>query len=187
MGRMRDLDSETITGLLADGDRLRVVAALVLGAVTVDDLAAATGLDVRAAGSALARLVGAGLVEQDGHGYRLAEESIRTAARRAGAPDSDHAAEADADTVLPRTIRPFVRAGRIVQLPVARTKLRQVLDMVSQDFEPGHRYGEPEVNEMLRRWNDDVATLRRYLVEEGFLDRQGGGGTYWRAGGTVAV
>ncbi|MGY6499896.1 MAG: DUF2087 domain-containing protein [Acidimicrobiales bacterium] len=186
---MSDLDPETITGLLADGDRLRVVAALVLGAVTVDDVATATGLDVRAAGSALARLVGAGLVERDSHGYRVVEESIRDAARHAGTARAGASQDEGADDggSLPRTMRPFVRDGRIVQLPTARTKRRQVLDLVSQDFEPGHRYREPEVNDMLSRWNDDVATLRRYLVDEGFLDRQGGGGTYWRAGGTVTV
>jgi hypothetical protein len=47
------------------------------------------------------------------------------------------------------------------------------------------RYGEPEVNELLRRFHDDHATLRRTLVDEGFLDRSGG--EYWRAGGRVVA
>ncbi|CAN5920546.1 hypothetical protein BH23ACT10_BH23ACT10_05690 [soil metagenome] len=47
------------------------------------------------------------------------------------------------------------------------------------------RYGEPEVNELLRRFHDDHATLRRALVDEGFLDRSGG--EYWRAGGRVVA
>nr|WP_272955439.1 DUF2087 domain-containing protein [Pedococcus badiiscoriae] len=44
-------------------------------------------------------------------------------------------------------------------------------------------YDETEVNNTLRAWHDDVAALRRYLVEEGFVERRDG--RYWRAGGTV--
>jgi hypothetical protein len=39
------------------------------------------------------------------------------------------------------------------------------------------------VNRVLARWHPDTAALRRYLVDEGFLDRDGG--QYWRTGGTV--
>ena len=38
---------------------------------------------------------------------------------------------------------------------------------------------------MLRRYHDDYAALRRYLVDEGFMTREGG--VYWRSGGTVRV
>jgi hypothetical protein len=184
-GRMGDLSSQEIAGLLADGHRLRVVAALALGAVTVDEVMVATHLDARAVGSALSRLTAAELVERDEHGYRLAEEAIRRAARHAGV-ESAQSADAESDPGVPQALRPFVRAGRIAQFPTSRTKMRQLLDLVSQDFEPGRRYPEKDVNEVLGRWNDDVATLRRSLVDEGFFTREGGGGTYWRSGGTVS-
>lgn len=182
---MHDPNAEAITGLLADGDRLRVVAALVLGAATTDDVLEATGLDARAVGSALARLAGAGLVERDDHGYRLVEEAIRAAARDAGVARAEADSGVDSDLVVPKVMRAFVRDGRIVAFPTARSKMRQLLDLLSQDFEPGRRYTEKAVNEILGRWHPDVATLRRYLVDEGFLNREGGGGRYWRAGGTV--
>jgi len=47
----------------------------------------------------------------------------------------------------------------------------------------GQTYDEAQVNNSLRAWHDDVAALRRYLVEEGFLERRDG--RYWRAGGTI--
>jgi hypothetical protein len=47
------------------------------------------------------------------------------------------------------------------------------------------RYAETEVNAILRSFNDDVATLRRYLVDEGFLSRESN--VYWRSGGAVDV
>jgi hypothetical protein len=39
------------------------------------------------------------------------------------------------------------------------------------------------VNAVLERWYPDPAALRRYLVDEGMLDREAG--EYWRSGGTV--
>ena len=51
-------------------------------------------------------------------------------------------------------------------------------------FEPGVRYPEPEVNEVLRRFHEDCAALPpRYLVEGLYLTRADG--FYWRSGGTV--
>jgi len=47
-------------------------------------------------------------------------------------------------------------------------------------FQPGQRYSEAEVNRMLEAFHPDTATLRRDLVGEGLMPRQGGGGEYWR-------
>jgi hypothetical protein len=58
-----------------------------------------------------------------------------------------------------------------------------VLERLALDFEPGVRYPERDVNEVLRRYHEDYAALRRYLVDEGFLSRERG--SYWRSGGRV--
>ncbi|WP_230208905.1 DUF2087 domain-containing protein [Nostocoides sp. HKS02] len=66
------------------------------------------------------------------------------------------------------------------------TKVRKrlvVLDLIAQEFEVGRTYAETEANAVLRGFHPDVAALRRYLVEEEFLERRDG--LYWRAGGTV--
>jgi hypothetical protein len=73
--------------------------------------------------------------------------------------------------------------GRLVTVPAKRRKRLVVLDHLAQRFEPGERYSETEVNNRLREANDDVAALRRYLVDEGFLSREAG--VYWRSGGNV--
>lgn len=81
-------------------------------------------------------------------------------------------------------LRPFFDAdGRLITVPAKRAKRLLVLDRLAQMFEPGERYPEPEVNRRLRAAHDDVAMLRRYLVDEGFLDRASG--IYWRIGGSV--
>jgi hypothetical protein len=81
-------------------------------------------------------------------------------------------------------LRAFLDAhGRLCAIPSKHSKRLVVLDHLAQLFEPGLRYPETEVNRMLRAVHEDVAALRRYLVEEGFLDREGG--VYWRCGGSV--
>ena len=82
-------------------------------------------------------------------------------------------------------LRAFVRDGRLVSIPAQRSKRLVVLDMLAQEFEPGERYSERKVNAILRKWNDDTAALRRYMVDEGILDRESG--EYWRAGGSFDV
>lgn len=75
--------------------------------------------------------------------------------------------------------------GRLHTIPVKRAKLLVVLDHLAQSFEPGEVYPEPEVNELLRRFHPDVATLRRHLVDHQFLSRRAG--SYWRTGGTFHI
>ena len=79
----------------------------------------------------------------------------------------------------------FIKDGRLVIMPSKRSKLLPVLDHLAQEFEPGRTYAEPEVNDILGGYHDDFAALRRYLVDEGFMTREGG--VYWRSGGTVEV
>ncbi|HET6562956.1 MAG TPA: DUF2087 domain-containing protein [Marmoricola sp.] len=79
----------------------------------------------------------------------------------------------------------FIKDGRLVVMPTKRSKLLLVLDHIAQEFELGRTYPEPVVNEVLLGYHDDFAALRRYLVDEAFLTRDGG--VYWRTGGTVVL
>jgi len=51
---------------------------------------------------------------------------------------------------------------------------------VVKAFEPDVRYSEQRVNEILTRFHEDIATLRRELVGYGLMNRDGGGREYWR-------
>lgn len=85
-----------------------------------------------------------------------------------------------------RIVAQFTRTdGSLHTIPSRHRKLVAVLDHLAQVFEPGRRYSEPEVTELLTRFHPDHAALRRYLVDEGFLAREHG--DYWRAGGTFDV
>src|SRR3954452_18439403 len=75
--------------------------------------------------------------------------------------------------------------GRLRTIPSKLSKLLVVLDHLAQEFEPGRRYAESEVNEVLQRFHPDFAALRRYLVENDFMTREDS--VYWRSGGTFEV
>jgi hypothetical protein len=92
---------------------------------------------------------------------------------------------AAADT-MPDALRAFWRDGRIAAMPAKRPERRMLLDYVAQSFEPGVRYAESAVDDVLKRVSDDHCALRRYLVDEDFLGRTPDG-TYWRTGGQVDV
>jgi len=93
---------------------------------------------------------------------------------------------ADSDSRRAAVLRAFLSPdGRLVRIPAKHTKRLVVLDLLAQEFAPGETFAEEEVNRRLRRFHDDVAALRRYLVDEGFLSREHG--WYWRSGGTFDV
>jgi hypothetical protein len=97
----------------------------------------------------------------------------------------DRVSLADALVHRDAVLRAFLGPdGRLRGIPARHSKRLVVLDHLAQLFEPGERYDEVEVNRRLRGFHDDVAALRRHLVEDGFLDRAAG--VYWRSGGTVA-
>jgi hypothetical protein len=173
-------DAATYLGLLADEDRLKVVAALALGATTAAQVRTASGLDARATGRALARLADAGVVVDDGATLRLDLTPLREATRVAATSEpEDYGTDAETAKVL----RSFLRDGRVTGMPASHTKRRVLLEHVVQVFEPGERYAEKDVNAMLRAFSDDYVTIRRYLVDADLLSRENG--VYWRTGGPV--
>jgi hypothetical protein len=177
-------DAMTVAGLLADPTRLRVVAALALGAGTIEEVAEASGLSLKDVALAARRLARGGLVRRDRHVLELLADRFGAAARAAAEaaprpePLSDDPAE---DAVLSA----FVRDGRLVSVPAQATKRRIVLEHLVRVFDVGVRYPEREVNALLAVWHPDTAALRRYLVDEGLLSREAG--VYWRSGGWVDV
>lgn len=57
-----------------------------------------------------------------------------------------------------------------------------ILRQVAAQFASGRSYTEPEVNAILKEIWADYATMRRYLVEYGYLDRTRDGKAYWKRG-----
>jgi hypothetical protein len=76
-------------------------------------------------------------------------------------------------------------ADRLVGIPAQRKKRLAILRWLVEDFQPGSRYPEAEVNRIISRHHPDFATLRRYLVDEELMQRRQG--IYWRTGSVPNV
>ncbi len=76
-----------------------------------------------------------------------------------------------------RVLSIFFQNGRLVSIPKDRRQRRLVLEELARAFEWGRLYDEPEVNNILKQQHDDAASLRRALIEEQLMLREGG--RYW--------
>ena len=179
---MAELDATALVGLLADGHRRRVVAAVELGARHVDEVIEATGLNPTQVAKALGKLVDGGLVGQGSDGLTVAGEAFQRAARQANIRTASTEFN-DVPDETRKVLRAFVVDGRLQSIPVAPAKRQVILNWLAQAFEPGQKYTEKMVNLILGQRHADTAALRRYLVDDGFLDRADG--LYWRSGGDV--
>lgn len=171
---------------LADGSRLKIIGLLARQPYSVEELAALLGLKPSTVSHHLSRLAEAGLVSARAEGYyniyQLEEAALqRTRLLFSGADLAQAVAGVDGEAYNRKVVADFTRPdGSLKSLPAQRKKLAAVLRHVVQAFEVGQRYPEKRVNEILARYHADTAALRRELVAEHLLERQGGGGEYWR-------
>ncbi|MGW0207535.1 DUF2087 domain-containing protein [Streptomyces sp. NPDC003233] len=176
---------DNLVRLLAEPSRVKAFAAVVLGADTVAEVTAATGLSTKEAALALRRLEDSELlIAGEGRRLQVSHTLLRDLARASGdSARADGAGPGGESDATEAVVRVFVRDGRLVRLPAQWNRKLRILDYVAdQAFEIGHRYPEVEVNDILRRWCDggatDHVTLRRYLVDLHLLHRENG--VYWR-------
>jgi predicted transcriptional regulator len=172
---------------LADQSRLKIVGLLATQPYPVEQLSAMLGLGESTVSHHLSRLSEAGLVsaKADGHYsvYSLQPDAVSMMARRLLRTErlSELAGGVDRDGFERKVLAAFTGPdGRFTAFPAQEKKYLVLLRHVVRDFAPGVRYSEKKVNEMLQRYSDDTARLRRSLVEFGLMDREGGGRDYWR-------
>lgn len=172
---------------LADSSRLKIVGLLADKSYSVEELAALLNLKPSTVSHHLSRLSEAGLVSSRAESYysvyqldrKVLEEKSRTIF--SSEELSMVAAEVDADAYDSIVIKGFTkRDGSLKTIPAQQKKLEAILRHVVKSFEVGKRYSEKRVNEILSRYHEDTATLRRELVGYGLMQREGGGEKYWR-------
>lgn len=170
------------TRLALDPTRLALLGMAATGPVDVDAAARRLHIERRAVLRALSRLRAAALIDGDGLLNRSALHAISQSLPRPP-PMLDSIGGSGWTVDELETLRRFFSGARLTALPSHREKRRVVIERLAQEFEPGMRYTEKEVDFILQRFWHDHATLRRYLVDEGYLDREGG--EYWRSGGRL--
>ena len=174
---------------LADSSRLKIVGLLARQPYSGEELAILLDLRPSTVSHHLSRLIQVGLVSARAEGYysiyHLEEDALKRTRLLFSKDDlASEAASVDADAYDRKVITDFTRPdGSLKEIPAQRKKMEAILRYVLQDFEPGKRYSEMQVNAILTRYHPDCASLRRELVAAKLMMREGGGGEYWRLPG----
>jgi predicted transcriptional regulator len=173
--------------VLGEPNRLRIVGLLAQRAYTVEQLSETLGVGASTVSHHLARLGRAGLVDSRSESYynlySLKTDALSGMAKEmlAQAQPARPASEKDLCDFDRKVLATFTTAeGRIKAFPMQERKFRVLLRHVLPSFSHGVRYTEKRVNEILSKFSDDTARLRRWLVDFGYMAREGGGGKYWR-------
>jgi DNA-binding transcriptional ArsR family regulator len=182
------IDPDLLTALkaLSDASRLRIVGLLAEGKeMSVEQLAAALSLTPGTVVHHLKRLREAGLVESKarppymdyhlriGRLGEIGGELHRLAREQAGDVTQPIAAPSWASAEDARTLRAFFEGDQLLSMPAQHAKRLTILRYLAETvFERKRKYPEKEVNQLLAVRGADAASLRRYLVDEGFMTRK---------------
>ena len=169
---------------LGDENRLKIVGLLAHKPHSVEELAANLGITSATVSHHLHRLQQAGLVQgrvqQYYNVYALCPDELRKMAEQLLTADAIKSATPDQNLdIYANKVRDeyFVR-GRLKAIPSQVKKREIVLQRLANAFEPGKRYSEKRVNEILKAFHSDFATLRHELVSVKLMKQEQG--YYWR-------
>jgi biotin operon repressor len=167
--------------VIADETRLRILGLLADREHNGKELVDLLGLTPPTVSHHMRKLVNAGIVTatSDAQSQRYVLNSqLLLDARKTPLADASPSAErrngSDEVETRARVVRNFFDGERLKSIPARRKQRVIVLQHLLTRFEPGRRYPEPEVNDILRTAHEDVATLRRELVDYGFMVREKG-------------
>lgn len=166
---------------LADETRLRMLGLLAARECSVEEIAATLDVKEPTVSHHLGKLKELNLVTMRADGntrhYKLNPEGLRALSKDVLTPETMAqvaAQDLDSDKFERKVIQSFVVNGRIKEIPAQRKKKDVILKWLVSHFEPGRRYAEPEVNEIIKRFHDDASTLRREFIMTGLMKREDG-------------
>ena len=170
---------------LADANRLKIVGLLAQQPYSVEQLAAILHLRPSTVSHHLSKLAEVGLVSAKADSYynvyQLEEETLQKTRLLFSQQDLAAVVEdVDLDAYDRKVVEDYsLPNGRLKTIPSQRKKLEAILRYVVTSFEPGVQYNEKRVNEILSRFHDDTASLRRELVGNRLMQRTSDGEAYW--------
>jgi DNA-binding CsgD family transcriptional regulator len=168
---------------LADQTRLRLLGLLATEKRSVEELATLLGLKPSTVSWHLGRLKEIGLVDMksDGntHVYRMNGRGLGRINSLLARPEKAAILnEIEMDAWERKVLSDFLQDGKLRDIPAYRRKRQIILRWLREQFEYGRTYTEKDVNQILARYHDDTATLRRELIGEKHMARERG--IYWR-------
>ena len=167
---------------MASADRLRIVGLLSLGSKRTMEVADALGMHPSDVARHLEQLTASGVVHEAEGVYDLDEKAIESLARgQFEGKRPIYEANAEKQEDVRKVLKAYLNAdGTLKQIPPQGNKLMVILNFIVDAFAFDTNYTEKEVNTILRRFHLDTAALRRYLVDQALMAREGDGTRYWR-------
>lgn len=172
---------------MADATRLKILGLLAQENLSVEQIAEMLHLRPSTISHHLSKLANAGLVSAKPSSYyniyQLENSTLQSMAQRLLSDEtlSSMAADIDLDTYDRKVVSNYsLPDGRLKTIPAQRKKLDAILNYVIRSFKVGEIFTEHQVNQVLKSFHDDTATLRRELIGANLLSRSTDGREYWR-------
>jgi DNA-binding transcriptional ArsR family regulator len=160
---------------LADAERLKITGLLGVEALSVTQIAERLGMKPAEVQHHLDQLSAAGLAHMEGNLYTLDSQALEKLTRKVLAQSHLPAPEYEGDEFEVKTLRAYIALdGSLKAIPTQHKKLMVILNHLVKNFEPDVKYPD----QILRRFHEDTAALRRYMVDNQLLSREKG--IYWR-------
>lgn len=176
---MIEADAIKLFKCLADKSRLQILKSLVHEDMYVERLAERLGLTAATISFHLKKLEDAGAVtsykDQYYTMYSLCQNVFMTNIIDIIKEESDEAEEQKKRDEIYRNkvIAAFFEYGKLKSIPSQRKKERICLEKIAKAFEIGKKYDEKEVNAKIEDFFDDYCTIRRDMISEGIMEREG--------------
>ena len=166
---------------MSDPARLRIIGLLSQRSATRAEVAAELNLSPKDSLTHLGFLEFVGAVSQTDGVYRLNEDKLAVLGREKFLHEEKRFVPPDdLDPASKKILRDFLNADGTIRRIPEQKKIAPVLEYLVNHFEFDKDYTERQVNEIIKRFNEDTAGLRRDLVEAGLLARESDGSRYWR-------
>lgn len=190
---MKTEQSIAIMKALSDQSRLAIINSLLERSQYVEEIAKRHALAPSTVSFHLRKLEQAGLVSSRKEQYYVviqANDAIFDTTLReivSASPVGRELQDGRMEEYRRKVLETFFRHGTLEKLPTQHKKRLIVLEQFAGRFEPERHYSEQEVTGLIMPLFDDYCTIRRLLVDEGLIRREGA--TYWREmkGGEQAV
>jgi len=183
---MKPEQSIAIMKALADQSRLAIVKSLLERSQYVEEIAKRHALAPSTVSFHLRKLELAGLVSSHKEQYYVVIQAnnalFDTTLREivSALPGGRELQNGRMEEYKLKVLETFFRHGRLEKLPTQHKKRLIVLEQFAARFVPEQRYSEQEVTGLIMPLFDDYCTIRRLLVDEGMIRRDGT--AYWREG-----
>ena len=65
----------------------------------------------------------------------------------------------------------FSEDGSLISIPARSSKKIEVMKRIAEEFTVGVIYPEKNLNEIISRFHNDTAAIRRHMIEFGIMER----------------